>query len=347
MQLHILATEAPPRNLEYGISNSIYTGSWEGEVDFEHRNLFGGGESLGLIVCRGTKEPEPSVKLRYSNDKFGMEGGYDLELFSDYIGESHDSKDGEDQQAVESDNLLDRRGFTCRLSNPISPSVIRQTSASVSLERTSTLAGYQEGVGSASFTAGPFLKELPMDARSNLFISATTGTRVADVGSDGPDSPVVAYKVMPYALATATTRQIFPFAVPNGRRPITLALQHMISGSSPNIPRQDGIALGVSGRVRGYDSKKNGLISNSLVGTTEVRIPVTLPTDKVRQDATVVVFADWLIAQKNARTPFFRKSSVGIGLRKTIQGIPCKYDLSYTLDGRIRGMFGLGRDFDV
>jgi outer membrane protein assembly factor BamA len=344
VQLRILATEAPPRNLEYGISKSLYTGSWEGEVDFQHNNLLGGGETLGVSIRRGTKDAEPSVRLKYSDDRFGMEGGYDLELFSDYVG---DSSDGE-EEPVDEDALLDRRGATVRIRNPIDPSVIRHSSASASLERTSSLAGYQEGIGSASLTLGPFLKELPMDARSNLLGRVMAGTRVADVMEDDEsDNVVYGYKVLPYTMASATTRQIFPFASVNDRRPISLALQHVITSSSPNLPRHEASALGVAARVRGYASKDNGHITSSVVGTTEVRIPVTLPTDKVKQDASVVLFGDWVFAQKSHRSRFFRKSSVGIGLRKTIQGIPLMYDLSYTKDGDLRGFFGLGRDFDV
>jgi hypothetical protein len=53
------------------------------------------------------------------------------------------------------------------------------------------------------------------------------------------------------------------------------------------------------------------------------------------------------LAQKDLQSSFVTKTSVGIGLRKGIQGIPIKYDLSYTRDGKIRAFFGLGRDFDV
>ena len=43
----------------------------------------------------------------------------------------------------------------------------------------------------------------------------------------------------------------------------------------------------------------------------------------------------------------FRKSSVGVGVRKSIQGIPVKYDVCFTRDGKIGAFFGLGSDFDV
>jgi outer membrane protein assembly factor BamA len=61
VSLHVYATETAPRHLEYGLGKSLYTGSWEGEIDFEHLNLFGGGETVGVIVKRGNKDAEPSV----------------------------------------------------------------------------------------------------------------------------------------------------------------------------------------------------------------------------------------------------------------------------------------------
>lgn len=351
VQLQILATEPPPRNLEYGISRSLYTGAWEGEVDFEHNNLLGGGETLGLSISRGTKDPEPSVRLKYSDNHFGMEGGHEAELFSDYIGEleGRDDVDADDQEK-HGDTLLNRRGMSISLRNPIDPSVILHSTASANVERTLTREGYQEGIVSGSLGVGPFRKELPMDARSNFIGRITGGTRIADVyeGDNAKESRTIGYKVLPYTIASFTTRQIFPFSASSGSRSITLALSHCITGSTPNIPPHEAAALGVAAGVRGYDPSKTGHVSASLVGSTEVRIPVHIPTKKpIHQDGTVVVFGDWVFAQRNYQSPFDRRSSVGLGLRKTLQGIPCKYDLCFTQDGRIKGNFGLGRDFDV
>jgi hypothetical protein len=85
-----------------------------------------------------------------------------------------------------------------------------------------------------------------------------------------------------------------------------------------------------------------------VIGTTEVRIPVTLPTNRFTQDASIVVFGDWLIANSlnggihstNIRilTKVTRKSSVGVGLRKIIQGFPLQYDISMTEHGNCRGV---------
>jgi hypothetical protein len=43
----------------------------------------------------------------------------------------------------------------------------------------------------------------------------------------------------------------------------------------------------------------------------------------------------------------FRKGSVGIGLRASVQGIPVKYDFCVTQEGKIGSFFGIGKDFDV
>lgn len=351
VQLHILATEAPPRNLEYGITKSLYTGAWEGEVDFEHNNLFGGGESVGLVVRRGAKDAEPSIKLQYSDDKFGLEKGYDVEVFSDFIGETDDqlldeSNDPKLAKQQDGGDLLDRRGASVRFRNPFDPKFIRHSSASACLERTSTLSGHREAVASASVGVGPFTKDLPLDARSNILAKITTGTRVAEA-SKAEDTSGTGYRVKPYSTATATTRQVFPLAEGPAKRSILLALQHSLTASTFNLPRHEANALGHGATLRGYSTNANGAISTSLAGTTEIRIPVNLPTDKFRQDASIVIFGDWLFAKNKPNSPLFRKSSIGVGLRKTLQGIPVKYDVSYTGDGKVGASFGLGRDFDA
>jgi len=341
VQLQILATEAPPRNLEYGLTKSLYTGSWEGEADFQHSNVFGGGECLGVTVKRGTKDAEPSVRLKFSDDNFGLEGGYDVELFSDYIGENLES-DGTDEQQKDYDHdaLLDRKGATFRLRNPIRTEMIQNSRASACLEQTSTRSGQHEAVGSVTLGLGPFRKELPLDARSHVLGSLMTGTRIADGGETSH------YNILPYSSLSATTRQIFPLT-PDDQRPLTLALQHSATASTHHLPRHEANALGVASQIRGYSPSSNDRVSSYLVGTTELRIPITLPTNKLRQDASIVVFGDWSFAQKDLQSSFTRKASVGIGLRKGVQGIPIKYDLSYTQDGQFRAFFGLGRDFDV
>lgn len=361
VQLHIYATEAPPRHLEYGLGKSLYTNSWEGELDFEHVNLLGGGETLGVTVRRGTKDAEPSVRLRYADEKFGLDGGYDVEVFSDFIGDTPapapDQAAQEGEEAAldyDHDALLDRRGATFRLQNPISSAVMSHSVASASIERTATKTGLHENIGSATLGVGPFVKHLPFDARSNIDAKITSGTRFANLfsakESKEPHSLAASLDLKPYSTVTATTKQILPLgasSTPSRNRPVVLALRHSVTTSTKSLPRHEARALGNSNNIRGDTT--NGRVSHALVGTTELRIPVTIPVIKgVRQDAGVVVFGDWLVATKDSRSSMYRKSCVGVGLRKSMQGIPLKCDITYSpTEGKLKTAFGLGMDFDV
>lgn len=335
VQVHVGVEESPWRHLEYGLSKSLYTGSWEGAVEFDHANLLGGGESLGVTVRRGTHDAEPSVRLRFSDDKFGLEGGYDVEVFTDYLGESMDNK-GDDETADEydADDLLDRKGASFEVRNPIDPNRIRHSSLRACIERTFTKGGRHESIGSACLRMGPFRRDLPLDARSNVVGSVTTGARVSETS----------WKVLPYTSVTATTRHIFPLSSISDK-PWRLALQHTLSTATRSLPRHEANSMGIAANVRGYTPKAEA-VSSSIVGTTELRIPIKIP--KINDaDATLILFGDWCLAQRSSRNGTVRKSSVGVGLRKSLQGIPLKLDMSYRGDGKIRSAVGLGADFDV
>ena len=371
VQLNIVAQEAPTRHLEYGLGKSLYTGSWEGELDFEHGNLLGGGEVVGLSVRRGTRDAEPSVCVRFSDDRFGLEGGYDVEAFSEYIGDV--PEDEVNQKATvtagvetptdssppgtikitdyDHDALISRRGATFRLRNPFNPEVIRNSMMSASIEQTSTKTGLHEKIGSATLKLGPFRRALPMDAMSSIDTSITTGTRVlGSVGDDRGDSGKLGSSIdlKPFGSFTATTKQVIPVLETRttGFRPLVLALQHSATLSSSHLPRHEAKAQGIANNIRG--AKSNGRVSSALRGTTEIRIPVDIPKlPRKEQDASVVLFGDWLFATKDSTSPIFRKSSVGIGIRKSLQGLPLQCNLCYAGDGKIKTLFGLGRDFDA
>lgn len=358
--LQVFVTEPPARHLEYGIGKSVWTNAWEGEVDFDWRNVFGGGESVGILVRRGTKDPSPSVRLRYGDDKFGLEGGYDIEAFSDFLGDyssdetkKKEKKEKKENDDLDDDSLLSRRGATFRLRNPISSTFITNSVASASIERTSTFTGQSENIGSASLTLGPFRRLLPLDARSSVSTTITSGTRFQgkeDVDdSSGKESLVVRTgigQLLPYTLASTTTKQILPIfssTRDDGTAPpITLALQHTVSLSTSNLPRHEARAMGNSAQIRGASA--DGAASSTVKGSTEIRIPVAVP---LIGSGSVVLFGDWFCVQKDMKSPFYSKSSIGIGVRKPVQGLPLKLDLSYTNDGNLKPMFGLGVDFDV
>jgi len=369
VQLRVLAEEAPSRNLEYGISKSLYTGTFEGELDFSHRNLFGGGEKFGVIVRRGTKDKEASVKIRFSDDRFGGARGYNVEVFNDYLSTDNtsdevvdDVSDGDtaNEKTIyddDEDSLLCRKGLTYRIRNPLPQKLIRKSSSSTSFEQTATRNGKDEFIGSFSLDLGPFESNLPLGARANVFTRAISGTRIIENGSSGDE--VSKRSLLPYSSATVTTRQIFPLLTETyspDNKEVLLALEHSVFSSTKNLPRHEANAAGFEANVRGYTSASHEPIRSSLVGSTEFRLPVIIPIrkDKIVQDASLVVFGDWMFALRRHgkekcrwEDSLYRQSSVGIGLRKTIQGIPVKYDISYTENGKIGTSFGLGFDWDI
>jgi hypothetical protein len=515
VQLQLVVQEAPLRHLEYGVGKSLYTNSWEGELEFEHLNLLGGGETLGLVVKRGTSEAQPSGKLTFGNAKFGNPGGYELQLFRDFLGKrKHSNKnekgketpgaaaatnsapedsestalgsnagssenseieiptipgvaadavglsgkgDNMDQAGDASssastipatmDPFLDRKGLSFRIRNPLPQRICLNSAASATLERTSTFEGLHENICSTTLSLGPFVRRLPFDARSNVDARLTTGTRVSLVcvarenarstssseneraqpssaptpapTSVGSESFWDRTQFLPYSTITASTKQIFPLTQSSSsvsspsssssfrrprRRPVLLALRHSVSASSRYTPEYEARALGNLVNIRG--AEPNGSVKSCLRGTTELRIPIRLPdvtkllprrssptgiTEPAlpgsgaetgvaaassaaittasssalsvpepaslmpsaaepfsrQEDANVVLFGDWLVAAQDASTPLFRKTSVGIGLRKSIQGIPLSLDLTYSKELKIKTSFGLGRDFDV
>jgi len=408
VQLHIVATEAPPRHLEYGLGRSLYTGSWEGELEFEHGNLLGGGETLGLTVRRGTTDAFPSVRVGFSDNRFGMAGGYDVQVFRDFLGtneassgksaggsikkgfslfanmkkkQSSDGDSSVEAEPVESeetklaaesspapsgvsqyyDPVLDRKGVTCRINNPITQKLVTHSVASASVERTTTKAGVHENIASTTVTVGPFIRRLPFDARSNVDVTITAGTRMSrseakesEGKEDDNSSSVLSGTVFfPYSSMTASTKQIFPIISVQGpsseRRPVVLALRHAVTASTSTLPRHEAAAQGLAANIRG--APPNGLVASSLRGTTELRVPVNIPIvkDKIRQDANMVVFGDWLVGATAdaSNNNLFRKTSLGFGLRKSFQGVPLQVDLTYSKELKLKTSFGLGRDFDV
>lgn len=373
VQLHIVAQEAPPRNLEYGVSRSLYTGSWEGELDFLHGNIMGGGETLGLVVRRGAKDPEPSIRLKFQDDKFGLEGGYHVELFNDYVAVDALASTDSASNLVHSTNssteytinnkngnildssfdegaLISRKGATIRLRDPNFVPFFHRSSFSTSVERTSTRTGKHEEIGSVTLDIGPFQRLLPFQARANLLTSYTVGTRLYESGINTWHR-----QLLPYSSASATSRQILPLSLgveDDQHRPVQLAFQHSLMTSTSNLPRHEANAAGIAARVRGYPLFSNGPIGKFVVGTAELRIPVKLPFERVTQDANVVLFGDWMYGEKksmieNKASSFVRKSSIGIGVRKSVQGLPLKYDICLTEDKKLGGFFSLGLDFDV
>jgi len=385
VQLRIIAIENPSRNLEYGVSKGMYSGGWEGELDFQHANVLGGNEKFGISLRRGTKGEKsassdghasersenagtswmsrtvlPSGKITWEDGNWGRRGGYSLEAFNDYIGEDdNDKAEGENDV----DPLLLRRGMAYSFQQPLPhhPKWAASSSASTSLERTTTRNGKLENMASVTLSVGPNVYQLPMNARHSILTSVTSGTKLRATPAEVIDN--VLNHLDPYGSSSIISRQIFPLT--NQKRPVTLAFRHALTAST-NLPRHKSRAMGYAASVRGYTYSDVGSgYQNSLVGTAEVRFPIEKPTGvKVLRsiwggnDATVVVFGDWLWASTPpqqqvdlrggaASADLIKKRSVGLGLRKKVSGIPLKYDVTYTKDGKWKTSVGIGHDFDV
>ena len=305
-----------------------------------------------------------------------MEGGYDAQLFSEYIAMEHSTgteasnnnkQNAEEEDTVEAvdeidpppfmssathddDEIRTRKGLKFNLRNPISTNLIKSSTASTALERTSTRTGRHETIASSSLGLGPFVNNLPLGAKTSLTTTLTTGTRI---GGDDDGT----WRLFPYSKQISTARQIFPILTETlSNRGIKLAFETYLMTSTRHLPRHEANAAGLAARVRGYNSSLNGPLRQSLSGTAEVRIPVNIPfqKDRINQDGQVVLFGDWMFGiQKNERSIStndgngFHKSSVGVGLRKSIQGIPLKYDISVSKEGKLGAFFGLGHDWTI
>lgn len=392
VQLHISATEAPARHLEYGLGKSLYTGGWEGELEFTHRNVWGGGEALGVTVRQGARDAEPSVHLKFRDGRLGVGGGYDVQAFSEYIGDDAAEESGSNAATAtattatassskvastttstysyDQDMLKNRRGLTVQVQNPIDPRTVQHSAARVSLERTATQTGLHESIGSTTLQVGPFLRKLPLGARSNFDGAVTVGTRLAreenamtNDGDNGDDvimsSSPYSTHVKPYVSIAGTTRQLFPLLGSSQPRPLLLALRHSATASTHGLPRHVAKAIGTNFNIRG--TAPNGRVASAVTGTAEIRLPIQLPQRLLRragggggggsaaqqqQDLSAVLYGDWLVASRDAASPLVRKSCVGLGLRKRVQGIPLQYDLTYSAEsGKLKTTFGLGSDF--
>ena len=357
VQLRVVATEAPARNLEYGVTKSLYNDIWEGEVGFSHGNLFGSGERLDLMVRRGTREPHPSFNAKYTGNALIPESAYDLEAFSEYIGVTgHEG------------GASSRRGLTVRFPRLLS----RRIRGSASMEKTAarTAAGEHDHLIHSSFDIGPYYQKLPSNGRSSVQATANIGGKL-DLSKTQKGIADTLRGLTPYSSYAATMRQIIPLGsspTAANKPPITLALQHRGTASTSELPQHEALAIGFAARVRGYSPRMNGPLSSSVVGTAEIRIPVTLPANVLINDGSVVIFSDWMAASRwtirdiknkvksktvgsSASAPLLskpmRKASAGIGLRSVLQGIPVKVDFTITDDGKIGANMALGMDFNV
>jgi hypothetical protein len=452
IQFRIICRERPVRNLEYGVSKSLFNNKWEGEMGLEYGNALGGGEALEVSIRRAAKDAEASYRVSYKDQDFctpaNHKRGWSVEAFNEYIGSGkhhHPSTSDEKSalaaaasapealmgagakdtdQSFDTDEPTIRKGLSYSVSHPFRSMNIQQSHAQISGEQILSESGRGENIVSSVWSMGPFVTQLPRNGRHSVNVAVGVGSRLggggdgsgsdgiaagdggSSAGAGGATSAIattstafspfrwkggdqevssqsssmlwdkIADNATPYGHVTATTRQIFPFS-PSEKNPILLALKHSVSACTSSIPHHRAVANAASVRVRGYGSSQSlnsgddndGADSSSpayqgsILGTTELRVPLQLPSSSkipllslVTQDLSLVLFGEWLFAQRlgsssslgeGKNNQLCRQSSVGIGLRKSIQGIPVKYDISLTEEGRVGAFLNFGSDFDV
>ena len=174
----------------------------------------------------------------------------------------------------------------------------------------------------------------------------------------------------PYAAASVTTRQTFPLVstgtLTTDKRPVVLAFLHSVTASTLSLPRHEVRAQGIANTIRGCSSSatiSHGRIATALRGTSELRIPIDIPKVPTQQDGKLVLFRDWLLATSSptndsisnrnnnvdpsSSSISYRQSCIGIGVRKSVQGIPLRFDVCCNHEGKIRSSIGFGRDFEA
>lgn len=288
VNIEILASENKPYvSMEYGVTKSLYSDQWEGELDLKHGNTFGGGEVATLNVRKGKSGNNKSVgkdgvshsmmkswgdqltggplnwRMSIKDDAFGGgDSGYDVQIFRDHLGVSGMMNDVKDEQVHEED-CPQRTGGSVRLRLP------RQTlphAVSASFERinqsiSAPTASRTQSMASATMNIGPcrcgesFLKRSFHNVRSALSASITAGARW-DAASTSSETATVDTKTRPYATGTITSQHIIPLVSYHfGNRDngtVNFAMRHVLSAASMHLPRHEAIILGLASRVRGY-----------------------------------------------------------------------------------------------
>lgn len=350
VSVEIIASENKPyAALEYGVTKSLYSDKWEGEFDLKHTNAFGGGEVATINVRKGQSNGR---KNRHNteeddNNKWAQrlsEGplswrmslkdsyaGYDLNLFHDNVGSGRRKKKYQntsiDKEAEigtlsgESAGNPIRVGGTMRLRLPSSMRrKFKANEVSTTFERINA-----QSIASASVGVGPYKFNPIRSLYSSFSASFTSGVRSNSGGSAGAG-------VVPYAAGTLTSHQI----IPSKSSPLTLAVRHVASAGTKNLPRHEAISLGLSSKVRGYkynyssqtidsssaeeEQHEQGAwyalkklcsggegakvspqiaASKALSGTMELRIPFQAASDGLQPilSGTFLLFGDWSLTQ--------------------------------------------------
>ena len=420
VDVEVIATENKPYlSVEYGVTKSLYSDKWEGELDMKHSNAFGGGEVATVNVRKGRgtssgqKEEESGIvrsvsggplSWRFSiKDEYlaGSDAGYDLEVLRDHVGVSGHERisskglelnENEEQPNDECSPL--RTGATMRLRLPRTRLSFLPKTISTKLERVDPFSENDSAqcIASMSTDIGPYhhnWKVFSRPIRSTFTAIGTAGGRWNAKNKTGESNDKDA-STLQYATGTITSQQTMPLCSESSRSvpPVDLAIRHVISASTRHLPRHEAILLGLSSaRIRGYkynyqqpsvihrpekgkEAEEKSMmqvlkqfvqgsseyqfrppiaISKAITGTMEVRIPFNrVVKESVFGSGTFVLFGDWCLAQAqpsvSSEEPpeLCRHASMGIGLRKVVQGLPLKMDACVTEHGTKGIFFGIG-----
>ncbi|KAL7537693.1 hypothetical protein ACHAXR_008005 [Thalassiosira sp. AJA248-18] len=296
VELEIVASENKPYvSLEYGVTKSLFSDQWEGELDLNHANVFGVGEVATMNIRKGRssgKKEDSRLKnwnkgvrggplnwrMSLKDDYLGgSDAGYDLEVFHDHVGVSGnrvssqtiaDVSNEETSAGDGSDKEDDTNGESCPLRTGASmrlrlPRTVPFANAlSARFERVDPFAKNDcaQCMTSVSTDIGPYrhswkVSSLPL--LSTLSATATAGGRWNARSKTGESSSSDAC-TLPYATGTINSQQLLPLNDGSGSSSsIDLAMRHVVSASSQHLPRHEAILLGLSSRIRGYKYNYN------------------------------------------------------------------------------------------
>lgn len=289
VDLEIVATENKPLSLEYGVTKSLYSDQWEGELDLKHTNIFGGGE-VATINARKGRSIRPdngpgkkgwknivshrpvSWKMSIKDDYFGgRDAGYDFEVFRDYVGvggnggvieqEIDEFPDGnaletkQRKSSEESYPPLTGAMLKLRLRQPFHQFLLpKAISARFECVDRFTMNDTAQCMASVSTDFGPYHKSVELLTRPirSSFSAISTFGRKWNVGAMLENGSGDANS-LPYAAGTITTMQSMPLSSERSSIPSTdLILRHIVSASTTHLPRHEAITLGLASRIRGY-----------------------------------------------------------------------------------------------
>lgn len=257
VSIEVIASENKPyAALEYGLTKSLYSDKWEGELDLKHANAFGGGEVASFNMKKGRSKGRQRLNDGSLSWKMSVKdsfAGYDFNLFG-VGGKTRKKQQIEAMEKARIDNVANEEagvdvvsdetegnpmhfGATMRVRLP--PSIKRKLKASVvsaTFERisTQTIASASVGVGPCRFN--------PFYSLQSLF-SASITSGVRSNTHQSSDAGVV-----PYAAFTCASQH----TVPLGSSPVSFAVRNVASGGTEYLPRHEAVSLGISSKVRGY-----------------------------------------------------------------------------------------------